>query len=166
MIKQIRIQNFRSLVDISVDLDPLTVLIGRSGTGKTNFVHAIRFLRDCLHRRTLNFDSLGGPQRVWHVDYRNEPLAYDLPFSIPGFADRGENYLLVAEGILSDLSKSRSWKQIAKSMKAANRAVGSLTLNAPTPDRLDVGLQLNGRLLSFDVRQESEGFRRFLAHLL
>jgi hypothetical protein len=84
----------------------------------------------------------------------------------PGFADRGENYLLVAERILSDLSKARSWKQIAKSMRAVNRAASRLTLNAPNPDRLDIGYQLNGRLLTFDVRQESEGLRRYLAQML
>jgi len=82
-----------------------------------------------------------------------------------GFADRGDNYLLVAEQILSDLSKARSWKRISTSMQAVNRAVASLTLNVPTPDRLDVGHQLNGRLLSMDVRSESEGFRRYLAHI-
>src|SRR5712692_1165627 len=48
MIKHIRIQNYKSLGDVSVDLDPVTVLIGRSGTGKSNFVDAIRFLRDYL----------------------------------------------------------------------------------------------------------------------
>jgi hypothetical protein len=48
MIHQIRIQNFRSLRDVTVDLSPVTVLIGKSGTGKTNFASAIRFLRDCL----------------------------------------------------------------------------------------------------------------------
>jgi predicted ATPase len=263
MIKHIRIQNFRSLVDVSVDFDPLTVLIGRSGTGKSNFVQAIRFLRDCLNSRNLDLNPLGGPPRVLHVDHQKEPLAYDLTFQIPGldseftyhlrfhppqdrceeflrtgtkvvfhhdakkwvvepaviptpkpngvmlgaipglqestfayvalrsgvgcydfpgdvlvgtgnkghpidngFADRGDNYLLVADRLLSDLSKAQSWKRIAKSMKAVNRAVSTLTLNAPTPDRLDVGHQLNGRMLSFDVRQESEGFRRYLAHLL
>ena len=83
-----------------------------------------------------------------------------------GFADQGDNYLLVADRILSDLGKARSWKRIAKSMQAVNRAASSLTLNAPNPDRLDVGYQSNGRLYAFDVRQESEGFRRFLAHML
>lgn len=38
MITRVRIQNFRSLVDVTVDLEPLTVLIGRSGTGKSNSV--------------------------------------------------------------------------------------------------------------------------------
>ena len=48
MITRIRIQNYRSLIDVDVQLEPLTVLIGRSGTGKSNFVGAIRALRDLL----------------------------------------------------------------------------------------------------------------------
>ena len=51
-------------------------------------------------------------------------------------------------------------------MRAVNGTANSLTLNAPNPDRLDIGYQINGRLLTFDVRQESEGLRRYLAHLL
>ena len=54
MIRRIRIQNFRSLIDVDVELEPLTVLIGRSGTGKSNFVGAIRFLRDYLLSRGRN----------------------------------------------------------------------------------------------------------------
>ena len=38
MLKRVHITNFKSLADVVVDLEPLTVLIGRSGTGKTNFV--------------------------------------------------------------------------------------------------------------------------------
>jgi predicted ATPase len=48
MIHKIRIQNFKSLRDVTVDLSPVTVFIGKSGTGKTNFASAIRFLRDYL----------------------------------------------------------------------------------------------------------------------
>ena len=264
MIKRIRIQNFRSLVDVTVDLEPLTVLIGNSGTGKSNFVHAIRFLRDCLNVRNASAQLLGGPHRVMHVEHQSEPLTYNLNFSIAGlgelfeyrlavrpaseevfeeslkiadktlfhrqahkwihapevvptpaplgimlgsipglqestfayvalrsgigcyefpdqvltgpgnqghpadhgFADRGDNYLLIADRILSDLSKAQSWKRMAKNMRAVNRAVSSMTLNAPNPDRLDVAYQFNGKLLTFDVRQESEGFRRYLAHML
>lgn len=259
MINSIRIQNFRSLVDVTVDLDPLTVLIGRSGTGKSNFVQAIRFLRDGLNARSM----AASPLHVSHVDHQREPLDYNLQFSIggigesfeysvrvdpsskvlgeylklgekllfhqadgkwvhppdvqptpppraimlgaipglqestfayvalrsgigcydfpgevlagsgnqgnppdQGFSDRGDNYLLIADRILSDLSKAHSWKKIAKSIRAVNRTVGSLTLNAPNPDRLDIGYQLNGKLVTFDVRQESEGLRRFLAHML
>lgn len=263
MIKQIRIQNFRSLVDVTVDLDPLTVLIGRSGTGKSNFVQAIRFLRDTLNSRNMRIDSLGGVHRVLHIDHQKEPLVYTVTFSVAGvgedfrycflwspkdgqleewleaegkrlfhhaagrwvtepavmplpkphgimlggipglqestfayvalrsgigcydfpsdvllgdgkkghpidngFADHGDNYVFIADRILSDLVKAPHWKRIAKSMRSVNRTIRNLTPNVPTPDRIDVGLQLSQRTVTFDIRQESEGFRRFFAHLL
>ena len=53
MIEQIRIQNFKSIRDVTVELSPVTVLIGRSGVGKSNFLRAIRFLRNYL----LNADA-------------------------------------------------------------------------------------------------------------
>jgi len=56
MITRIRVQNYRSLIDVDVQLEPLTVLIGRSGTGKSNFVGAIRALRDVL---------VGGNTGIW-----------------------------------------------------------------------------------------------------
>ncbi len=48
MIHRVRIQHFKSIADVSVDLSPATVLVGRSGTGKSNFVPSPRFLRDVL----------------------------------------------------------------------------------------------------------------------
>ena len=84
MISRIRIQNFRSIVDATVELDPLTVLIGKSGTGKTNFVHAVRFLRDTLNSRTMNFDALGGRDKVLHVEHRKHAIAFEVELSIPG----------------------------------------------------------------------------------
>src|SRR5207247_3384728 len=38
-----------------------------------------------------------------------------------GFGDRGDNYLAVAERIVSDISKLTSWKRIAQSVRAINR---------------------------------------------
>jgi predicted ATPase len=264
MITQIRIRNFRSLENVAVDLEPLTVLIGRSGTGKSNFVDAIRFFRDSLSARQMHVNRLGGTHRCLHVDHQRDPLEYNFRFSIAGIggsfeynllanpstpevlgeylklgdkllfhqegqkwvhppavlptpqphmimlgaipglqestfayvalrtgigcydfpgevltgqekqrpsadhglADQGENYLLVAERILSDLSKAHSWKKIAKSLRTVNRNATNLTLNAPQPDRLDIGYQLNGKILSLDVRQESEGLRRYLVQML
>src|SRR5919109_490559 len=107
MIKHIRIQTFRSLVDVSVDLDPLTVLIGRSGTGKSNFVDAIRFLRDVLTIRTIDrdphgWDQLGrgylthggGWNRLLHVDHVNEPIVFDLMFAISGLREDYRYFLI------------------------------------------------------------------------
>lgn len=58
MIHRIHITNFKSLHDVTVDFDPLTVLIGRSGSGKTNLVNGIRFLREYLERGQEFLNSL------------------------------------------------------------------------------------------------------------
>jgi hypothetical protein len=59
MIKRIAITNFKSL-DVDFALDPVTVLVGKSGTGKTNLVEAVRFLRDLLRGKAA-FDWLLTP---------------------------------------------------------------------------------------------------------
>jgi predicted ATPase len=262
MIHSIRIQNFRSIVDQTVHLDPLTVLIGRSGTGKSNFVDALRFLRECLAKRQVDFEARGGIARVLHIGNTNEKLAFTIEFAVTGlesafryfvswspkqkleewfeadgnrlyhtrsgswvksppvvpmphphdivlgaipglqessfayvalrsglgcydfpgsviaaesqpgfsassdFSDNGSNYLAVANRILSDLTKAQHWKRIAKSLRAVNRRVANLTLNVPQADRIYVALKVGERLMTFDVREESEGFRRYLAHML
>ena len=49
-ITRIHARNFRSLADITVDLNPLTILVGPNGSGKSNVVDVLRFLRDILLR--------------------------------------------------------------------------------------------------------------------
>ncbi len=46
MIKRLTVSNFKSLLHTEAELDQLTVLVGRSGTGKSNFIAALRVL--CL----------------------------------------------------------------------------------------------------------------------
>jgi predicted ATPase len=86
MIHQIRIENFRSLRDVTVDLSSVTVFIGRSGTGKTNLATAIRFLRDCL---------AAGPQRAaqQNQNYKcatnpSGAMEFKVVFCVPEFPER------------------------------------------------------------------------------
>lgn len=78
MIEKIRICNFRSIIDETVELSPLTVLIGRSGTGKSNFIRAVRFLRDFLLKAAEHSASDQPFARVDSV------LSYDVTFRIRG----------------------------------------------------------------------------------
>lgn len=43
-IKSLRIKNFRCLVDVAIDLDDVTVIIGENNTGKTALLDALRFI--------------------------------------------------------------------------------------------------------------------------
>ncbi|MDX1947815.1 MAG: AAA family ATPase [Pirellulaceae bacterium] len=83
MIKRIRIQNFKSIRDIEVCLGPLTVLVGRSGTGKSNFVNAIRFIRDYLAWG----DGAVRGHDAWKYILpagRGEAPGFSLDFVVPG----------------------------------------------------------------------------------
>lgn len=46
MIKRLRVENFRVFESIDLELRPLNVIVGANASGKTNFVHILRFLRD------------------------------------------------------------------------------------------------------------------------
>lgn len=77
MIKRVKIENFRSL-DVDVALDPVTVLVGRSGTGKTNFVDAMRFLRKLLHGQPLEANPNIKPMKC----KENSLLEYEISFDV------------------------------------------------------------------------------------
>ena len=49
-ISKIRIANFRSFADETVELNDFNLLVGANASGKSNFVQAFKFLRSCLKR--------------------------------------------------------------------------------------------------------------------
>ena len=44
MLETIRIQNFKSIVDLKLELGRVNVLIGENGSGKSNILEALAFL--------------------------------------------------------------------------------------------------------------------------
>jgi len=47
-LKRVRIRDYKSIATADVELGPLTVLVGRNGSGKSNFLDALRFVADGL----------------------------------------------------------------------------------------------------------------------
>lgn len=85
MISRVRICNFKSLRDVTVHLEPVTVLIGRSGTGKSNFVQALRFVRDYLVSPGNTVSALGGWDYVLCATRRGgADLSFEIEFEVPG----------------------------------------------------------------------------------
>jgi predicted ATPase len=272
MIKQFHVKNFKSLADVRVDLDPVTVLIGRSGTGKSNFVESLRFLRDYLVYRgdaalqhygdwarvlsattpapmelsfAVRFDAPGfaedfeytlilqqharqtapvlreeklslGARVLFHQDQRipgwvqeppiiNPPPAGSLMLgALTGFQEVSVAYLILTNGLacyafpdtvllqpggsdrrnetgLSDDGRTflqafndiannlQAWihrKEMVAALRQLDRSIKSIELQMPDRSRIVVSHDVGGRLLVLDVAQESEGLRRFLAHLI
>lgn len=58
-LSTLRIENFRGIKDLTIDFDPITVLVGENNSGKTAVLDAIRIaLRDLRSKRGLVFDPL------------------------------------------------------------------------------------------------------------
>jgi putative ATP-dependent endonuclease of OLD family len=58
LLSRVRLQNFRGIKDITVELDRETVLIGENNTGKTTFLHALNIcLQQLRSARSAAFDT-------------------------------------------------------------------------------------------------------------
>ena len=91
MIRRIKICDFKSIREVELELDPVTVLVGRSGTGKSNLVQAIRFLRNYVLNppEAINYEF--GWQRIVPVGEKSPKTSLEVSFSVPG-EDREYNY--------------------------------------------------------------------------
>lgn len=47
-LREVRIRNFKSIGKCAVTFQPVTLLVGRNGSGKSNFLDALRFVNDGL----------------------------------------------------------------------------------------------------------------------
>lgn len=47
-ITRVWAKNFRSIADVSFELDPLTILVGPNASGKSNLLDILRFMKDAL----------------------------------------------------------------------------------------------------------------------
>ncbi len=84
MLKRIKIQGYKSLVDVELNLKPLSVLVGPNASGKSNFLDALQLLSRLTTCQTLE-DAFEPP-------YRGHPL---------------ESFTFGDEGIKSLLEKEK-----------------------------------------------------------
>jgi predicted ATPase len=66
MLKRVKIQGYKSLADVDVTLEPLSVLFGPNAAGKSNFLDALQLLSRMVASRTL--------KEAFEPPYRGKPL--------------------------------------------------------------------------------------------
>lgn len=59
-LKRLKLSNFKSFKEATIDFDKFTVIIGANGAGKSNLVQALRFLRDIRQSGLDNAISMQG----------------------------------------------------------------------------------------------------------
>ena len=85
MLKRIKIQGYKSLVDLELNLKPLSVLVGPNASGKSNFLDALQLLSRIATCHTL--------EEAFDPPYRGHPLE---SFT---FGDEGIKSLLEEESV-------------------------------------------------------------------
>ncbi len=93
MLKRIRIKGYKSLEDVEVELNGLTVLVGANASGKSNFLDAVQFLSQLATSRTVEeafdfphrgqpLDSFAVTQDGWGKQNEKEKLAFSIEADI------------------------------------------------------------------------------------
>jgi predicted ATPase len=86
-VRRVRIRNFKSIGKCEIQLCALTVLVGRNGSGKSNFLDALRFLADALQTSLDHaLKSRGGIDAVRRRSTGHpRNFAVELELDLPSF---------------------------------------------------------------------------------
>ncbi|QEH32157.1 recombination protein F [Aquisphaera giovannonii] len=85
-LRRVRIRGYKSIEFCDVALQPLTVLVGRNASGKSNFLGALAFLADALEGGTDEaVRRHGGREAILHRPGRGTTVSLSLE---AGFRDR------------------------------------------------------------------------------
>lgn len=110
MLKRIKITDYKSLVNVDVQLQPLTVLFGPNAAGKSNFLDALQLLSRTATCRTL--------KEAFEPPYRGKPLE---SFT---FGPEGIQGLLQQENASFTLEADVELSPVV--VQAVNRQIGEL----------------------------------------
>ncbi len=100
MLRRLTVRNFKSLEDTTVEFGPVTVLVGRSGTGKTNSVTALRFLRNFLRSGNQVLQSFPGFtdwKKLLPATQEKCQMAFEVDFDVDGIEANFEYRLTLHE---------------------------------------------------------------------
>jgi hypothetical protein len=86
---------------------------------------------------------------------------------LPGLCDNGANYLDVVRAITQDFHRPSIRKGILASLREVNPSIESVELDSLiSPHQAIVAHKAADRVFELSLEQESDGLRRFYAHLL
>ena len=114
VIKRVQIQNFKSLHDVTVDLGPFTVLVGKNGAGKSSFLQALQVLSWLVRHRSINdaLDAHGlNYSELVHLKTSGSTMIWNLEVTVP---DPASNENHVDASIQVVLAKRRHVRVVAE----------------------------------------------------
>jgi len=126
MIKRIRIQGYKSLRDVEVSLQPLSVLFGPNAAGKSNFLDALQLLSRLATSRSL--------KEAFDPPYRGTPLESFAfgPDGIKGLLDQERaTFSIEVDVELSLVARDAVNRQIREMKKTRSDGSSDSTAKGP-----------------------------------
>lgn len=76
MLKKIEIKGYKSIRELSLDLEPLNILIGSNGVGKSNFISFFKLINNIYEDRLQEFSLKKGVDSLLHYGRKNTSKIY------------------------------------------------------------------------------------------
>jgi predicted ATPase len=91
-LKRVRIRNYKSIAFCDVKLEPLTIFVGRNGTGKSNFLDALGFLADLMNKSVYEaVHSRGGWNAISSAFRTSDTISIEVELCIEDEPDQNLN---------------------------------------------------------------------------
>jgi predicted ATPase len=90
-LRRVRIRGYKSIAFCDVTLEPLTILVGRNASGKSNFLDALAFLGDALRLNvTEAVNRHGGFQAIHCRSFESPAVSIEIEAA---FSDEAASYV-------------------------------------------------------------------------
>lgn len=159
MLKHVKIENFRCLRNVEVDLRPLTVLIGPNDSGKTAFLLGLQRLFAPIPPAIEDF---------WNVNRANRIVISEQsqPHSLKYAGNEGTNKYGLSEGPKSELLKKRLAGSMFFQLPSAGVSMKSVGFaDEGKPPQLDPDGGMVPALLDFILRRNRKQFEAFVEEM-
>ncbi len=71
MLDHIKIKGYKSIRDLEIDLDMITLLIGSNGVGKSNFISFFKLVNNIYEQRLQQYSRKNGVESLLHFGSKN-----------------------------------------------------------------------------------------------
>jgi len=83
-LRRVRIRGYKSIAFCDVTLEPLTILVGRNGAGKSNFLDALAFVRDAMETNIPEaVRRHGGWKSILSRFAQDGEVSFELEIALP-----------------------------------------------------------------------------------
>src|SRR3954464_9915152 len=84
-LRRVRIQGYKSIAFCDVALEPLTILVGRNASGKSNFLDALEFLRDVFIDGANSALQVHGGASLFSQVTKTNRLVFEIECAFPSY---------------------------------------------------------------------------------